>query len=119
MSSQDDLVADVLAGFTPIAPDHPVLEETRQAVVEHLQRRHGPAVAAPRAFLLERFVDETGISGTGIVAEGVEFSDGTVALRWRGDWPTSVVFHERGVAAVEAVHGHGGKTRIVWCEEAT
>lgn len=64
-------------------------------------------------FELHRDVDETGVSGTGVVAEGVEFSDGTVALRWRSKWPTSVVFYDRGMEAVEAVHGHGGKTRIV------
>lgn len=69
----------------------------------------------PRAFELHRDVDETGVSGTGVVAEGVEFSDGTVALRWLSEWPTSVVFHDRGMEAVEAVHGHGGKTRVVWC----
>lgn len=68
----------------------------------------------PRPFVLQRDEDETGISGTGVVAEGVEFSDGTVALRWKSDWPTSVVFHERGMEAVEAVHGHDGKTRVVW-----
>lgn len=71
----------------------------------------------PRRFALERDVDETGISGTGRVAEGIEFSDGVVALRWMTEWPTSVVFHERGIAAVEAVHGHNGKTRIVFLDE--
>lgn len=71
----------------------------------------------PRAFVLQRDIDETGVSGTGIVAEGVCFSDGTVALRWTSAWPTSVVFHDRGMESVEAIHGHGGKTRIVW-EEA-
>jgi hypothetical protein len=35
-------------------------------------------------------------------------------LRWLSAWPTSVVFHDRGIEAVEAVHGHGGATRIVW-----
>lgn len=122
MSDQDELVAEVLGGFTPIGDDHPVVEETRQAVLDHVRARRDAApetARGPRAFVLERLVDETGISGTGIVAEGVEFSDGTVALRWRGPWPTSVVFHDRGIAAVEAVHGHGGKTRIVWCEEVT
>ena len=63
---------------------------------------------------LVRDVDVTGVSGTGVVGELVEFSDGTVALRWLSEWPTSVVFHDRGVAAVEAVHGHGGRTRIEW-----
>jgi hypothetical protein len=37
-----------------------------------------------------------------------------VALRWFGDWPTSVVFHDEGIRSVKAVNGHGGKTRIVW-----
>jgi len=67
-----------------------------------------------RTFWLQRDIDETGVSGVGRVAEGVEFSDGTVALRWRGEWPTSVVFHERGMESVVAVHGHGGLTRIVF-----
>jgi hypothetical protein len=70
-----------------------------------------------RRFVLERDVDETGVSGTGIVAEGVLFSNDVVALRWTSAWPTSVVFHDRGMAAVEAVHGHNGKTRIVWLDE--
>ena len=59
----------------------------------------------------------TGISGTGVVALGVEWPDGMVVLRWTSDWPTSVVFHERGMASVEAVHGHGGKTEVVWLSE--
>jgi len=67
-----------------------------------------------RRFVLERTEDVTGVSGVGVVAEGVQFSDGTVALRWASQWPTSVVFHERGVEAVKAVHGHNGLTQIVW-----
>jgi hypothetical protein len=59
----------------------------------------------------------TGISGSGKIAEGVEFSDGSVVLRWLTEWPTSVVFHDRGIKAVEKVHGHGGATRIVFEEE--
>lgn len=67
-----------------------------------------------RAFTLVRDEDVTGVSGTGAVAEGIEFTGGVVALRWLGDWPTSVVFHDRGIESVEHVHGHGGRTRIVW-----
>jgi hypothetical protein len=65
-----------------------------------------------RRFQLVRDVDVTGVSGTGVVAEGVEFSSGVVALTWLSAWPTSVVFHDRGMASVEAVHGHGGATRV-------
>jgi hypothetical protein len=64
-------------------------------------------------FVLLRDEDVSGVSGTGVVAEGVVFSDGIAVLRWRGQWPTSVVFHERGLEAVREVHGHGGKTRVV------
>jgi hypothetical protein len=69
-----------------------------------------------RRFVLERDDDVSGVSGLGIVAEGVVFFDGVVALRWTSAWPTSVVFHDRGMEAVEAVHGHNGKTRIVWLD---
>jgi hypothetical protein len=68
----------------------------------------------PRPFLLERRADPSGVSGTGIVAEGVEFRDGTVALRWTSMWPTSVVFHDRGMASVQAIHGHDGLTVVRW-----
>lgn len=69
-----------------------------------------------RRFELHRFEDETGISGVGVVAEGVELSSGVVVLQWLTEWPTSVVFHDRGVESVEAIHGHNGKTRIVWLD---
>lgn len=69
-----------------------------------------------RRFELHRDTDITGVSGTGVVAEGIAFTDGTVALRWRSEWPTSVVFHDRGVEAVQQIHGHSGATRIVWLD---
>jgi hypothetical protein len=71
----------------------------------------------PRAFVLNRDEDVTGVSGTGIVAWGVEFPDGVVALRWKSAWPTSVVFHDRGMEGIEAVHGHGGKTQVLWTDQ--
>jgi len=70
-----------------------------------------------RRFVLRRVEDVSGVSGTGDVAEGVVFRDGTVALRWLSAWPTSVVFHDRGMEAVDAVHGHSGKTQIVFLDE--
>ncbi len=72
-----------------------------------------------RRFELHRDTDVTGVSGAGIVAEGIQWVEtDVVALRWTSLWPTSVVFHERGLASVEAVHGHGGATRIVWLDES-
>lgn len=69
-----------------------------------------------RRFVLQRDTDVTGVSGTGVVAEGVEFSNGVVALHWTSEFPTSVVFHHRGMESVEHVHGHSGATKIVWLD---
>lgn len=78
-----------------------------------------PAPSGPRPFVLVRTEDVTGVSGTGVVAEGAAFSDGTAVLRWTGATPTSVVWHDNGVESIEHVHGHGGRTRIVWTQEDT
>lgn len=66
-----------------------------------------------KTFFLLRKQDLTGISGTGVVAEGVQFSDGSAALRWLvGDHQSTVVY--ASIEAVEYVHGHGGATQIIW-----
>ena len=66
-----------------------------------------------RMFELHRDEDETGISGTGVVAQGVEFDDGPVALRWIvGEHRSTVIW--QCIEAVEVIHGHNGRTRIVW-----
>lgn len=70
-----------------------------------------------RTFTLIRTEDISGVSGTGIVAEGVEFTDLTVALRWRSDPHPSTVLHD-SIAAVEAIHGHGGRTKVAWAVAA-
>lgn len=43
-----------------------------------------------RTFTVERGNDESGISGTGLVMEGVQFSDGRCVVRWNTT-PCSVV----------------------------
>ena len=68
-----------------------------------------------RRFHLLRAEDETGVSGKGIVAEGVVFTDKTVVIRWFGSNPNTV-FHD-SLEAVEKIHGHGGKTKIIWKDE--
>lgn len=70
----------------------------------------------PRRFTLHRDVDVTGVSGTGTVADGVMWPDGTASVRWRGDHP-SIVFWDRGWESVQHIHGHGGHTRVVWDQD--
>lgn len=68
-----------------------------------------------RRFELHRDVDVSGISGTGVVAEGIEFSDSTVVVRWIvGEHHSTVSW--ASIASVEAIHGHGGTTRLVWVD---
>lgn len=67
-----------------------------------------------RLFHLVRHRDVSGVSGTGVVAEGVRFSDGRVALRWLGDHPSTVAWDSAEDA--EATHGHGGATEVLWLD---
>ena len=76
-----------------------------------------------RTFRVQRDQDITGVSGTGVVANGCTFPDGTTVVRWRelpqdhpnylrGVRATTVVFPN--VEAVEALHGHNGATHLAW-----
>lgn len=67
-----------------------------------------------RRFLLARTEDVSGCSGTGHVAEGVEFHDGTVAMRWRVA-PTSTALYA-SIADVVSIHGHEGRTTVQWLD---
>lgn len=67
-----------------------------------------------KRFYLARDTDITGVSGTGIVAEGVLFSTGWVALTWLTA-VNSLVFYP-SIDNVEAIHGHSGSTRIMWLD---
>jgi hypothetical protein len=73
--------------------------------------------AYARRFYLQRDRDITGVSGTGHVADGVLWPDGSASVRWRGPRPSSV--HWDHFADAEAIHGHGGATRIVWLDNAS
>lgn len=78
--------------------------------------RVSPATVPHRRFVLERREDHTGVSGTGIVADGVLF-DGLMpvyVLCWRGEHSSVVMWHSE--ADLLAVHGHGGSTVIRWVD---
>lgn len=65
-----------------------------------------------RLFELVRTTDVSGVSGTGVVAEGVIFGDESVAIRWRGEHASTVVW--RNLSDAMHVHGHGGQTQLRW-----
>ena len=64
-----------------------------------------------KMFYLKRTEDESGVSGTGRIAQGFIFDNGKVALTWLSEHPSVTVYDSIG--EVTAVHGHGGKTEVV------
>lgn len=65
-----------------------------------------------RLFHLKRSVDDSGVSGTGVVAEGVIFKNGNCILHWLTQY-SSLGFYET-IEQLEKIHGHGGHTQVVY-----
>ncbi|AGM11191.1 hypothetical protein M197_gp26 [Haloarcula hispanica tailed virus 2] len=81
----------------------------------------------PLRFRLVRTEDESGVSGTGVVAYGVLWTDGAVDLQWcnhrndrvQTDRNGFASYHsERGLEDCLEVHGHEGRTTIEWIDTA-
>lgn len=114
-------VRDALDALGPLARRHIALAlgdtDTTAAANAEIERSNGQGTAAvpaggSRLFVLQRDVDHTGVSGTGIVADGVQFPDGTVVTRWRSATASTVVWAR--IENALTVHGYDGATRVVW-----
>ncbi len=68
-----------------------------------------------RRFLLVRERDLTGVSGTGVVAEGAKFRSGMCVLQWRRE-PYSVGIFQ-SLSELIAVHGHEGATQVQFIDQ--
>jgi hypothetical protein len=64
-----------------------------------------------RKFYLLRHQDVNGHSGTGVVAEGILFDDGTGAMTWLTPMKTVTTFWK--MADIRTMHGHDGKTEVI------
>jgi len=72
-----------------------------------------------RLFKMVRNNDETGVSGTGVVADGIEYPNGMVSVCWRSKTPSVNVYR----SFVEFKHVHidahpSNDTEIHWAEAA-
>jgi hypothetical protein len=71
-----------------------------------------------RKFHLNRVKDESGVSGTGIVAVGVVLPSGRAIMEWTSTRTGIPGFElHDNVENVEAIHGHAGATEIVFDDE--
>jgi len=78
---------------------------------------HG-SLPSVRRFYLQRDEDPSGVSGIGRVAEGVLFSSGWVALQFDpGLKNIETVYSYRSMSDMLTLHGHGGKTKVVWVDD--
>lgn len=68
-----------------------------------------------RRFSLVRTEDFSGVSGTGNVAEGVEFSNGSAVLRWKTEYSSTCIY--QSIADVIRIHGHEGRTKVEFIDQ--
>ena len=67
-----------------------------------------------KPFYLKRNEDESGVSGTGVVARGVILPSGHCVLEWC-TFTSSIAIY-KSINDLEEIHGHNGKTEIVMGE---
>lgn len=70
---------------------------------------------AQRRFVMVREEDVSGVSGTGVVAEGCLHSNGWVSFTWLTHLQSLVWYPSLEV--LESVHGHEGKSKIVFIDK--
>jgi hypothetical protein len=67
-----------------------------------------------RRFILRRVKDASGVSGLGVVAEGIEWSNGRIALHWISQ--LEAVNDYANAKVLTSLHGHGGDTVVEWID---
>lgn len=67
-----------------------------------------------KRFKLNRLEDVSGISGSGIIAEGCVFSNGKAIVSWLGKRASIVVWDSLDDCLY--INGHGGKTVVEWID---
>jgi hypothetical protein len=76
----------------------------------------------PRAFIVWRYEDVTGISGDGMkIGEGALFSDGWMVTHWLPtnvcNEPKTETWHHKGTGPFLKTSGHEGRTVILFLDE--
>ncbi|MEU1816034.1 hypothetical protein ABZ543_12685 [Streptomyces roseifaciens] len=108
------LWADIADAYAIHCPD----ARTRLDFIDLPDTQPPAAIAGarwPTRFHLQREHDVTGISGTGTVATGAVFTDGTAVMRW--DTTTSSIGVYNSLADLQTIHGHNGATRVVLVDQ--
>lgn len=95
----------------PDEQDRPALLDGKDAV--------GPK-HRPKTGVMLRREDQSGVSGTGVVADFAEFPSGRVVMEWRNDENDDLPFSDTGIdirptiQVAIGIHGHGGRTEFIY-----
>lgn len=73
--------------------------------------------AMPRVFSLVRYDDVSDVSGTGIVAQGIQARDGAIAMRWCVPTLPATWNLFDSIEDVLLLNGHSGRTVVKWADE--
>ena len=71
-------------------------------------------VTIPRIFKVIRSKDHSGISGTGLVAQGVEFHTGQVVIMWCCKEGKETIEIHPSLSVFLEIHGHGSSTEVIF-----
>lgn len=94
-----------------------------QEAQENARKEKAPGLDKPsptaklssmRKFVLVRTEDMTGTSGVGVVAEGIQFSNGQVVIHWISQLEAINVY--ANALVLEQLHGHQGRTTVQWLD---
>ena len=90
-------------------------ERTRRGKPLTKKVNQNSTICRMRRFILLRIKDTTGVSGTGVVAEGTVFTDGMSVIHWLRE-PYAMGVYQT-LNDVIAVHGHEGGTQLHFIDE--
>jgi len=68
-----------------------------------------------RRFYLVRLNDHSGVSGTGVIAEGICFTDWVCHIHWLTEFRSEGRYPNPDV--MMKIHGHDGDTILYWVDE--
>lgn len=74
-----------------------------------------PSEVNARRFVLRRDIDVSGVSGVGVVAEGVQFTNGKCCMQWLTTVNSIAIY--QSIDDLVTIHGHDGKTTVWWLDD--
>jgi hypothetical protein len=86
------------------------IDVNRYEFVENVERRAATRQPGLKRFVLIRNRDVSGTSGTGTVAEGIQFTNGMCCINWLSKFNSQAIYPD--LQTLINIHGHQGATSV-------